>query len=424
MPTYHTVFISYSHVYSSIVEQLKQDIRAHGIVVWIDHESLAPGTPDWDNAIRKGIRLADVILYMAAPEALQSPWVKGELAVAMRNGKPIIPLWLAGKHWVDVVPLNMSNMQYIDARNGHYLQTLQQLLASLGVTKNTNFIRPTIVMSLLAPQIRAYPVLARLDGLGFEGWRNANGTAYIIPPMVEVSAGKFIMGSSQDDTEAYDNEKPQYAIHTDSFYVGKYPVTVAEYSCAIESREVPKLPNPYQNEFIEWEQQLQRPDNPVLGISWVAAVEYCKWFSKVTGQHWRLPKETEWEKAARWDSTKGCSRLYPWGNQFDESRFDSRAGKGIASPVASYAEKNDASPYDCHEMVGNICEWTSTLWYERPPYDEKKYENDADLKSSRVLRGGWLVYERRNVRAAYRVNLRPESGNGSDVIGFRLVMDT
>ena len=131
MPASHTVFISYSHANTTIIERFKQDLHHHDIEVWIDHESLTPGELSWEEAIRRGIRVADVVLYMASPEARLSRFVQGELDVAERESKLIIPIWVAGEHWVDVVPMIMSKMQHIDART-NYPVALQQLLKSLG----------------------------------------------------------------------------------------------------------------------------------------------------------------------------------------------------------------------------------------------------------------------------------------------------
>jgi hypothetical protein len=111
-----TVFISYSHVYAAQVERVKRGLGAEGVRVWIDHESLQPGTRSWEIAIRQGIQASDVVVYLASPEALLSNNVQGELDVAESYHKPILPVWLAGDQWVHVVPMAMSKAQYIDAR--------------------------------------------------------------------------------------------------------------------------------------------------------------------------------------------------------------------------------------------------------------------------------------------------------------------
>jgi TIR domain len=55
-----TVFISYSHQETAFVDRLKHDLSARSVNIWIDHESLTPGTRSWEVAIRNGIRSADL----------------------------------------------------------------------------------------------------------------------------------------------------------------------------------------------------------------------------------------------------------------------------------------------------------------------------------------------------------------------------
>ena len=127
------VFISYSRANAVIAEQLRYDLEAQGIKIWIDHEQIVPGTPDWDAAIRRGIQAANVVIYLASPEALASPYVGGELVVADRFGKSIIPVWVAGEHWADSAPLNYIRAQYLDARQHRYQTAYWNLCQQLGV---------------------------------------------------------------------------------------------------------------------------------------------------------------------------------------------------------------------------------------------------------------------------------------------------
>jgi formylglycine-generating enzyme required for sulfatase activity len=415
-----TVFISYSHLYSAQVERVKQGLRAQGVRVWIDHESLAPGTPSWEQAIRQGIQAADVVLYLAAPEALLSHNVQGELDVARRHSKPILPIWLAGDglEWVDVVPMVMSKMQYIDARGPLLDAAIARIVQSLA-----RFPSPASPHSASSsadePAGQSIPILARLDGLGFAGRRDRKtGVAYIIPPVRPVPAGKFTMGSAQDDPAAYDDEKPQYSIPVGAFEIGQYPVTVAEYALAVQAGAVPAPQEPGNKQFT-WAAQQQRAEHPVVCVSWENVRDYCRWLAKVTGQPWRLPTEAEWEKAARWDTSVNPphARIYPWGDTWDKARANTNdGGPGMTTEIGKYASKGDASPYGCHDMAGNVWEWTSTAWYDNPPYDATKYENDSD--NVRVLRGGSWSNDPQSARAACRY------GDGrygwGEIRGFRV----
>jgi outer membrane protein assembly factor BamB len=127
------LFISYSHVNQAPVDRLYTYLRAVGAEVWIDQEQLTPGTRDWEDAIRVGIQACDVVIYAASPDALRAPAVRGELEVAKRFGKRIIPLWLEGEYWADCVPLDLAWTQYADARGERFDSSVTQLAATLGL---------------------------------------------------------------------------------------------------------------------------------------------------------------------------------------------------------------------------------------------------------------------------------------------------
>jgi formylglycine-generating enzyme required for sulfatase activity len=136
--------------------------------------------------------------------------------------------------------------------------------------------------------------------------------------MVKVEAGEFTMGANE-----YDREKPIRQIYLDEFMMGKYPVTNEEFKAFIDEggynneeywtkegwkwKEKEKISEPLYWHEGKW----NRPNFPVVGVSWYEAAAYANWLSKKTGRTYRLPTEAEWEKAAR--GTDG--REYPWGNE-------------------------------------------------------------------------------------------------------------
>jgi ATP-dependent Clp protease ATP-binding subunit ClpC len=127
-----TAFISYSHHNQDVVARLRSDLRAAGVSLWVDHESLQPGTRDWSLAIEHGIKASQVFIYAASPEARNSQYVNHEYAIAERLPIAIIPLWIAGDAWLDAALFGMARMQYIDLRV-NYASGLDQLLSQLGL---------------------------------------------------------------------------------------------------------------------------------------------------------------------------------------------------------------------------------------------------------------------------------------------------
>ncbi len=103
-----------------------------------------------------------------------------------------------------------------------------------------------------------------------------------------------------------------------------------------------------------------RPDvdnflrQPVSLVDWHSAREYAHWMRRQSGQPWRLPTSSEWEKAAR--GVDG--RLYPWGDFLDPSWCRMLHSTDDApGPVDIDQYPLDQSPYGVRGTAGNIRDW-------------------------------------------------------------------
>jgi gamma-glutamyl hercynylcysteine S-oxide synthase len=115
------------------------------------------------------------------------------------------------------------------------------------------------------------------------------------------------------------------------------------------------------------DEKWNQPDYPVVGVSWHEAQAYCNWLSAREKRNYRLPTETQWEKAASWDEAKQSARIYPWGGAFDKEKCNTRESEvGSTTSVERYPQGR--SPYGCHDMAGNVLEWTESLFSEKEPY--------------------------------------------------------
>jgi formylglycine-generating enzyme required for sulfatase activity len=217
-----------------------------------------------------------------------------------------------------------------------------------------------------------------LHHLGFRAQASA-GTLFIAPPVSLVPAGPFTMGSDRTlDPKAYRDETPQHQASTIAFWMGNYPVTVAEYEYAVQA-EVVGPPREFKG--ISWHSQLAHRDYPVTSVSWFEAVTYCLWLGEMVGAPCRLPTEAEWEKAAR--GTDG--RIYPWGMTWDRDLANTPdGGLGRIAAVASYPDA--VSPYGLHDMVGNVWEWCNSI-YRPYPYRPEDGREEFGVADTRVLRG-------------------------------------
>jgi formylglycine-generating enzyme required for sulfatase activity len=235
----------------------------------------------------------------------------------------------------------------------------------------------------------------------------------IEPEMVRVPAGHFWMGSSDDDQEAFDVERPRSIVQVPAFWIARYPLTHEAYRLFLLANPDHEVPYGWERTYIP----AGMATHPVARVSWYDALAYCEWLSKKSGRRYLLPSEAEWEKAARGIE----ANIYPWGDTWDPQRCNHELSHHHrTTPVGAYAP-DDASPYGCNDMAGNVWEWTRSQYVDYP-YDPNDGREDlrASEKVLRVLRGGSFTSDRRQVRCACRDRATPLYGNRG--YGFRLVL--
>lgn len=167
------------------------------------------------------------------------------------------------------------------------------------------------------------------------------------PETVFVAQGAFLLGSSDGE----EDEQREHQITLGDFRIGKYPVTNFEYAEFLN--QTGHAPPRGAGWFLN-EPPRDKGDHPVVAVSWEDAFSYCEWLCQKTGRRYCLPSEAEWEKAAR--GTDG--RRYPWGDEWIEGA----ANVGGEDTTAVAAHPAGSSPYGCLDLLGNVQEWTRTLW--------------------------------------------------------------
>lgn len=335
------------------------------------------------------------------------PGKAGQVAeglAASGQGKPGEAALLAGEAVLDAWP------------DGVKAETRERLLPQLVAAMQDAKAAPDV-------RRRAGLVLGRL------GWRPADLDAF-----VPIPAGKFIIGSREDDPDAWDDEKPQRTVKIPyPFWMAKYPVTNAQYARFIAAGGY-ENPAWWSAEGWRWRQEEGRtqpafwedrtwnnPIFPVVGVSFYEAEAYANWLDEqlkgaLSGQasgdrvavvgegFWealasgayrvRLPTEEEWEYAARGDD----GRVYPWGNEFNPA-FVNSAESGLLATTAVCTYPQGASPFGVWDLSGNVWEWTL---------------------DGGTVRGGSWGNNRWFVRAAVRNGDLPEVFD--DSLGFRVVL--
>ena len=114
--------------------------------------------------------------------------------------------------------------------------------------------------------------------------------------MVLIKGGTFTMGAPEDEEDSINDERPQHEVTVPTFFMGKYPITQAQW------KAVAKLPQ-VEKELEENPSDFKGDNRPVEQVSWYDAVEFCARLSNYTGRKYSLPSEAEWEYACRAGTT-------------------------------------------------------------------------------------------------------------------------
>ena len=188
------------------------------------------------------------------------------------------------------------------------------------------------------------------------------------------------------------------------FYIGETEVTNQQYADFVEAtgRSAPAV----------WKSKKFPPgtgDEPVVGVTWKDAADYCEWLGKEINAEVRLPSEAEWMRAARGNA----DNKYPWGNEWNDEAASSAESQGKVLKVKSFPAGR--SPSGAFEMIGNVWEWTSEL-----AVDEFGKPILYGKSQQRIIKGGSAKEDRQYLTVEARAP-RPED-RPSDLLGFRYVI--
>ncbi len=236
---------------------------------------------------------------------------------------------------------------------------------------------------------------------------------------VYVPPGRFMMGSPKSEEGRWDDESPVHEVHFDQgFYMGKYPVTQAEWQ-----KMMGKNPSRFKGER-----------RPVENVPWNDAQEFLKKLNArvqsvgATGRSplpypFRLPSEAEWEYACR----AGTTTPFYFGETIntDQANYDGnytygKGKKGVYRKQTTDVGSFPPNAWGLYDMHGNVYEWCEDIRHGN--YNGAPDDGSAWLESGgsdRVLRGGSWLNVPRGARSASRGFNDP--ADRSDLIGFRVV---
>jgi len=243
--------------------------------------------------------------------------------------------------------------------------------------------------------------------------RNSIGMKLVfIPP------GEFSMGAATKEVSRNTEETPQHTVRMpNGFYLGCFEVNNAEYSKVVGDRsESDSLSTP--------------PLEPISGVSWIDATEFCRKLSQLPQESearrkYRLPTEAEWEYACR----AGTTTAYSFGDDASavKTLANAREGPNVLKPIDGYvftAPVGQFKPnaFGLYDMHGNVWEWCAD-WYDPKGYvaESQVDPTGPGSGSAKVQRGGSWSSAPQRLRSAARVGRDPSSYRGA-YLGFRVAL--
>lgn len=212
---------------------------------------------------------------------------------------------------------------------------------------------------------------------------------------VQVPGGCFAMGDTFGDGGA--DEQPVHEVCVDGFYLGKFEVTQGEYRRVTNE-------NP---------SQIKKGDDlPVESVSWNEAQIFIEKLNSLTGRHYRLPSEAEWEYAAR---SAGKKEMYAGGNDLSTVAWY-RDNSGATIKPGGGKRPNGLGLYDMSGNVNEWChDWADGRFYANSP---KQNPNGPSSGSKRIIRGGAANGKAETLRVTRRVSNDPDKPTRG--VGLRL----
>ena len=221
----------------------------------------------------------------------------------------------------------------------------------------------------------------------------------LVDNMVYVEGGTFTRGATpEQESDAWDDEKPIHQVTLSSFSIGRYEVTQEEWETVMGSTSF----------------RFRGTNMPVEQVSWNDCQEFIRMLNLLTGKKFRLPTEAEWEYAAR------------GGNKSRDYKY---AGSNSLGDVAWFADNSDSKTHEVgqklpnelglYDMSGNVYEWCND-W--KGPYTSLSQTDPQGSFSGslRIFRGGSWSGDAGYCRVSYRSSYTPDYRDGD--LGLRLAL--
>ncbi|MGK7896923.1 MAG: SUMF1/EgtB/PvdO family nonheme iron enzyme [Xenococcus sp. (in: cyanobacteria)] len=381
------VFLCHNSQDQPEVIKIARQLQQQGLKPWLDIWELPPGV-SWQERLEEQIEQIKSAAVFVGNSGF-GPWQKREmrtfLSEFVERGIPVIPVLLEDAPKQPRLPIFLKSLGWVDFRKSES-NPMGRLIWGITKVKPDNFDSFQVSVAEKVPKVREVPSK-------FQNFTEDldNGVEL---EMIAIPGGKFLMGSPEG--EGNDWEKPQHEVTVQSFYLGKFPITQAQYQQVIGH-------NP---------SRFKGHDRPVENVSWDDAVEFCQKLSKQMVKQYRLPTEAEWEYACR----AATNTKYYFGDDITDKLANYGKNVGQTTSVGQY----EANSFCLFDMHGNVWEWCQDDWhdnYANAPTDSKAWLSEKG--SEKVMRGGsWNFFPIGCRSASRNYDTR---GNRNSKIGFRVI---
>ena len=442
------------------ISKIKESLTGAGITFWMDEKGIVPGE-DFAAKILKHIKACKVFLFLSSVSANQSEWTRKEIACALMLKKHVIPVLLDESPFDDAVMMRIVDLDRIDyyenpqegisklissintylkrdkadearrmadekrrqeelerqrrqqeeeKKRQEQIEKIETEIAALEAQRTE---RKKVVLQkeqelklaqvdLEACEAKIQKLQKKLQELSEPKKKEERDQVFTVDgvsfKMIRVEGGSFMMGSPDNNPDAYDDEKPPHEVTLSDYYIGETQVTQALWKAVMG-----KNPSRFKGD-----------NNPIEEVSWTDCQEFINKLNTKTGRTFRLPTEAEWEYAAR-GGNKSRGDKYAGSDNIDEVAWYGNNSERVTHPV----KQKKANELGLYDMSGNVWEWCQD-WFDR--YGSGKETNPTGRSggSIRVLRGGSWFSDAQGCRVAYRGCGDPDNRDGD--VGFRLAL--
>ncbi|MCZ8067771.1 MAG: SUMF1/EgtB/PvdO family nonheme iron enzyme [Microcystis sp. LE17-20D] len=454
------IFLAHASEDKPAVLALYNRLKQAGYKPWLDKKDLIPGQI-WRDEIPKAIKASQIFLAcLSGKSANKQGYIQRELRIALDTfGEMLpgtiffIPMRLEECEIPDLrmseVGLNLRDIHRLDYWEEDGFEQLERAITYQFKLEPEEPKQPVIVPEepkqpvIVTPPLSVFNFeIVGVNAKGEQIKKESKQSQYfaqdlgngITLEMVAIPGGTFTMGTEDEEIErlvkkfnweGFRKERPQHEVTVPPFFMGKYPITQAQWR-AIASRTDLKVKQDLGFNPAYFKDRPDSDRRPVEQVNWNHAIEFCARLSKLTGREYRLPSEAEWEYACR----AGTTTPFYFGETITGELANYRSSETYAdeykgeyrqqtTPVGQFPP----NAFGLYDMHGNVWEWCADTWhdnYDGAPTDGSAWIENGDDNRSPPRGGSWYLNPD-ICRSAYRSYFFFRRVNYVIFYGFRVV---